>query len=629
MAPLRVLVVARWYPAFDDPVRGSFVADQVDALVATRRVQPAVASFEFVRLNREPGRAEAERAEVHTRISAVVRGRPDVFADGGSPASEEIWPNLGGVPVARLPVATAAGDSAGQEADEHLRSFLPFLEGLVSRCGGERPFDLVHGHTAFPDGELAAAGARLLGVPYLVTEHSSLVADLLRDPDVHRRYAAVVRDAARVVVVSEALGRTLRAALPELGGILDERLVVAPNAVPVERFTAPGRATRRTGELLYVGSRKPDKGIAVLLEAFALARAERPDLTLRLIGRSPTDEDEASWHTRADELGLTGAVAFEPQADRGAVAEAMSRADVFVHPSRYETFGMVAAEALAAGLPVVATRSGGVEEVLGSDAASRGALVPVDDRDALAAAIVSVFDHRAEFDPGELRAHAARRFASGAVAQRLLALYDEIVGRQDDLARARPERGRRALATSTPASPTDVSRTSRLPVVVCFNRIRAARLLGPLPGALLRDLTLLTVPDPGDQPLPPGLGEIVVADLDAGYRAALDEVRRSAPPRGLRGRIARITDPEAPQRLAARAAEIHARHADYRLETAQAVVADAVRRRSVPDLLCVDGYDLVAASRALDSCLARLTPGGIRWLADRWTAARLERDEQA
>ena len=68
----------------------------------------------------------------------------------------------------------------------------------------------------------------------------------------------------------------------------------------------------------------------------------------------------------------------------------MSSASVFVHASRYETFGVVAAEALAAGMPIVATASGGEFEILGDDPSSLGAVVPVDDAQAFAAAVLDV-----------------------------------------------------------------------------------------------------------------------------------------------------------------------------------------------------------------------------------------------
>ena len=619
MPPLRVLVIARWYPAVDDPVRGSFVADQVDALVASGQVEPTVASFEFTRLNRVTERREPEREAIHARCSVPARDRPDALTPGGWPAAVGTWSYLAGVPVARLLVASGPEDPAAAEGDDHLAAFVPFVEGLIERGA---TFDLLHAHTGFPDGELAAKAAGMLGIPYVVTEHSSRTRDLLRDPEVRRRYAAVVQGAARIIVVSEALGTELRAALPDLAGVLDERLAVVPNAVPVELFRAPPARERRHGELLYVGTRKPDKGIGTLLEAFALARARRPDLTLRLVGRSPTAADETAWRARASELGVADAVAFDPAVDRAGVADAMARADAFVHPSRYETFGIVLVEALASGLPVVATRSGGADGILGPDPSTTGALVPVDDPRAMAGAILDTLERREEFDPAALRSGVEARFGAAAVARSLVGVYRSAAATDVSAPADVP------VAAASPRGTVDLpAGRHRLPLVVGFNRVQAARLLATLPGELLGRLTLVTVDDPGDQPLPARIGTVVTADLDTGYQAALRAARPTQQPKGLVGRVIRFArDPRASDRIAA----VQADRPRYRLETAQRRVIETARAAAggnpdaagagagLPDLLCIDGYDVLAAEPAIDSGVARLAPGGVRWLADRW-----------
>jgi glycosyltransferase involved in cell wall biosynthesis len=637
MPPFRVLVIARWYPAVDDAVRGSFVADQVDALTATGEVEPTVASFEFVRLNRVPDRREPEREAIHARYGPPARERTDALVRGGWPVAVGTWSHLASVPIARLPVASGPEDPPSREGDDHGAVFAPFIRGIRDRWPSDDlpPFDLIHAHTGFPDGELAASAARTLGIPYVVTEHSSRTRELLQDPEVRRRYAAVVEGATRVIVVSRALGAELRTALPELAGTLDERLVVVPNLLPVDLFRAPGRTDRRAGELLYVGTRKPDKGIATLLDAFALARRRRPDLTLRLIGRSPTADDEAAWRARAADLAVPDAVSFEPPVDRAGVADAMARADLFVHPSRYETFGVVVAEALASGLPIVATRSGGVEDIVDDGRAASGALVNVDDAPAMAEAILAMLERRDRIDPAAMRADATARFGADAVARRLLEVYREAASGPFDSRGGRDAGGSRALSEAPPATVDagDVAKGGRpaqgladgpTPIVVAFNRIRAARLLGTLPPDLLGALTLVTVRDPGEQPLPAGIGTVLAADLDTDFQAAVRDVRRAAPPRGLRGRIVRLMDPGAPERIAARLAEVQANHAGYRLETARRTVSEAAGSRGTPDLVCLDGYDVVAAGLALDAGAARLCPGGIRWLADTWAAGVLQ-----
>ena len=100
----------------------------------------------------------------------------------------------------------------------------------------------------------------------------------------------------------------------------------------------------------------------------------------------------------------------------------MERAALFVHPSPRETFGVVAVEALASGLPVAAMPSGGVDEILGRDGAY-GEVAEAPTAEALAGAIGRALDRRAVVRPARLRAHAERHYAAPAVAARLIALY--------------------------------------------------------------------------------------------------------------------------------------------------------------------------------------------------------------
>ncbi len=184
-----------------------------------------------------------------------------------------------------------------------------------------------------------------------------------------------------------------------------------------------------TGELLWVGGRKASKGIDVLLAAFARLHASRPDLRLRLIGRAPSETEEARCRALARDLGIAGAVAFEGHASRPEVAAAMARAAVFVHPSPTETFGVVAAEALAAGLPVAATPSGGVEEVVGHD--GRFGVIADDlGAEALAVAVARILDDPTRFDAREMRASVIDRYGPDAVAGRLRDCYAELLERK-------------------------------------------------------------------------------------------------------------------------------------------------------------------------------------------------------
>jgi len=241
--------------------------------------------------------------------------------------------------------------------------------------------------------------------------------------------------------VSDVLARQLEGQLGLEAGAID----VIPDVVDVDAFpAATGR--RAAGQLLWVGALTPAKGTDVLLEALGDLRRDQPGVRLRLIGAASSPAEQERYVQLAAELGVGDAVTWEPWADRAAVAAAMATADVFVHPSRYETFGIVAAEAVASGLPVAASPSGGVDGTLGTD--GRLGEVAVDHTPAaLADAVRRVLARRAAFDPEAMHADIAARFAPATVAAALDAAFRDIGA------------GRAAPESPSPASAVALARS--------------------------------------------------------------------------------------------------------------------------------------------------------------------------
>jgi alpha-1,6-mannosyltransferase len=110
--------------------------------------------------------------------------------------------------------------------------------------------------------------------------------------------------------------------------------------------------------LLAVGRLHPEKRHRAMIEGFARARAVRPDLGLVIIGDGPIRASVESWAGRAGGIRLIGAVA-----DRAHLARCYASADLLVHGSGAETYGLVVAEAIASGLPVVSPDSGGAADL--------------------------------------------------------------------------------------------------------------------------------------------------------------------------------------------------------------------------------------------------------------------------
>lgn len=294
------------------------------------------------------------------------------------------------------------------------------LRRLVRRGG----YAIVHTHG--PRAALAGAMAlSRLAVPMVHHMHSPASADT--DRGLHDRLIALserlsLRRAAAVITVSSSLGRYVLQ--QEL--VPPQRLVVVPNGVPrLERL--PARPTPRNEWLLgAVALFRPRKGLEVLLEALAILRSRGRHVRLRAVGAFETPEYRQKMLDLVEHWSLTDVVQWAGfQSD---VPRELGRLDLFVLPSLYgEGMPMVVLEAMAAGVPVVATRVEGVPEAIrdGID----GVLAPPGDPAELAAAIDRLFT--GEVDWSSLRTSAfarqAQKFSDRSMAAAVADVYRRVL----------------------------------------------------------------------------------------------------------------------------------------------------------------------------------------------------------
>lgn len=331
---------------------------------------------------------------------------------------------------------TADADVQRDGASLHFRAMprrriVPNLFRGVSRIQRELRSlapDVVHAHV--PHYAVAAIRA---GFPTIYTVHGvqHREAESYRASWFDRARFAVagtydrfaVRRADRVVAISEyVLGeyRGLRA-----GGW--ERI---DNPVADEFFSLPRREER--DRVQYVGSITEVKGLLTLLRAVARARLRRPSLRLHLAGRatSPRYAERLREFVRAHDLEDT--VRFEGLLNREALLAAYSQAAVVVLPSRQENAPLAVIEAMASGVPVVATRVGGVPDLVAEN--ETGYLFPSGDDQALAAQLLDLLaDDKRRWRLGQAaRRQARRRFRADAVAQRYHELYRQVGGQASE-----------------------------------------------------------------------------------------------------------------------------------------------------------------------------------------------------
>jgi phosphatidyl-myo-inositol alpha-mannosyltransferase len=300
-------------------------------------------------------------------------------------------------------------------------AFGPRALARVRRALAGGRYQLLHVHEPLSPsvGLLAVAQTPL---PVVGTFHANLDRSLaLRtaSPLLRRAYD---RLAGRIAVSASARDTWQR----YFGG----SMVVVPNGVAPEFFACPEPLPGFRGDhptLLFVGRLEPRKGLAYLVRAFLRLKPAYPRLRLLVVGRDDRRQrDKATAlvppRLRTD-LVFVGAV---PQAD---LPSYYASADVFCAPSLGgESFGIVLAEAMAVGLPVVCSDIGGYRDVVRDG--QEGLLVPPRDPEALAAAIGGLLDNPARRTAmGQAAAAAARRYAWPVVAGEVAEVYQTALAR--------------------------------------------------------------------------------------------------------------------------------------------------------------------------------------------------------
>ncbi len=352
------------------------------------------------------GGKETGGMNVYVREVARELGRMgaqvDIFTRSQNPSIPRVVEFADGVRVVHLTAGPQA-PMARERLYDHLDEFIEGVEGW--RIARAAEYDLIHAHY-WLSGVVGLALRARWSLPVFQMFHTlgRLKNGVARE---RAEWEPQVRIAEEARIVAEADGLVAantveRADLVRHYGASADRITVVPCGVDTTLFTPMLQAEARAlldldigPLLLYVGRIAPIKGLATLLDAVARLRSAGRPVRLLVVGGEtdePRDGHEAEVRADARRLGLEDAVAFigaQPQEDLRAYYGA---ADVTVLPSHYESFGMVALEAMACASPVIASRVGGLTTTVRDGLT--GYLVPEGDPVALAERIDRVLSDR-------------------------------------------------------------------------------------------------------------------------------------------------------------------------------------------------------------------------------------------
>ena len=308
---------------------------------------------------------------------------------------------------------THCDGSKALKAWKAARAWLGFMARLAF---GE--VALLHVHIAsdasFWRKSLFIAPAHALRIPYVIHMHGGDFQRFHQErcgPIARRLLRLVYGHASAVVALSQAWKRIIEAAVP------DARVVVVPNPVEIPR--APANVAAEPGTVVYLGVIKDAKGTFDLLEAWRIVAARHPDARLVIAGSGEIEK----LHYKACEMDLEERIDTPGWIGGRDKAAVLQRGSLFVLPSHFEALPMALLEGMAAGLPVVATRVGGIPDVVADG--REGLLVPPRDPKALAAAIDTLLatPSRRVAMSAAARKRIAERFSVEAVVPRIESLW--------------------------------------------------------------------------------------------------------------------------------------------------------------------------------------------------------------
>lgn len=380
---MKVLFVTRGFPSEKDLMNGNYEAVQAKALVA-KGCEVSVISIRLKSVLHILSRG---------KISHRVVNGVDVYLCTRIRFSTRFWntPKLNGI------VAVKAYKQA------------------FKRCVKEKGMpDIVHAHIIS-----VAAPVRFIKeeyhLPFVITEHWTEM-NKIDIPQWLKERSFIYHRADQVICVSQALADSLKRNF-NVDSIVVNNMVsdLFFKSVKVERHD-------NTFKFIACGAFRANrnKGFDILVDAFALAHFPE-NVTLTIVGDGP---DRTNIESKIADYRLSGQIHLLGVKTSEEVNDLLCHSDCFVLSSRLETFAIVVIEAMAKGLPVIATRSGGPETFLRPE---HGILVQKENVDELAQAMQFMIEHHTDYLSEGIRKFCYNHFSQDVIADQIIGVYNKVL----------------------------------------------------------------------------------------------------------------------------------------------------------------------------------------------------------
>lgn len=375
---MNILIIARGYPSKKFYLNGIFEFDQAKALAKSgHKVVYAAIDMRSMRRWRKWG------FESFVKDGVLI---------------ESI-----NVPCGRLP------NNILQKVKEI--SLNKLYEKIVDKHGEP---DIIHAHF-LGMGYATVKVLRDKKIPIFLTEHLSSMNQKIIPIDIRKLGEFTYPKVDKLITVSNLLAESIRRNF----GV---EAITIPNIVDASSFNFVNNIKKdKSFIFISTGALIKRKGMDVLINAFGEAFNNISDVKLYVFGEGPEREN---LEALINKLNLTKQVFLMGLVGRKVIADKMQVSDCFVLASQLETFGVVYIEAMAAGLPVIATRCGGPEEFITKD---NGVLTTVNSREELSLALKYMFENANKYSREKISVEAKKLFSPESIADKLLKIYLDVL----------------------------------------------------------------------------------------------------------------------------------------------------------------------------------------------------------
>ncbi|MDU5109540.1 MAG: glycosyltransferase, partial [Clostridium sp.] len=292
-----------------------------------------------------------------------------------------------------------------------VKQTLSLYEKYVERYG--KP-DIIHVHCGLYGGLAAKVIKDKYSIPYVITEHSSIILNNSLN-DYNKQVLTVAYNNADKLI---SVGNKLKCSMKNY---TNNDIVVVPNIVNTDGFKVSKEYKREKFRFLTVAYLKKNKRIDLVIEAFTKLKEKHNNIELYIGGDGP---EKTNIQGLIDKHNLNEYVHLLGEVSRKDLPKVMGNSDCFVLPSMYETFGVVYIEALACGIPIIATRCGGPEDFFNENL---GYMIDVDNLNELCNVMENILINNSKFDRNEISEYVKNRFGRKAIVQELEKVYNSII----------------------------------------------------------------------------------------------------------------------------------------------------------------------------------------------------------